>query len=164
MLFQIKNKIIANTVDKIKTRFQEILTLPGSTNKIAQGVALGVAFDFLPIPIISIPLSYLAARLLRCNPVAAVATVIFFKLAVPFFYTLDALTGKLLGGSFSGPTVEFASDNVIIEYIEKILEMGYPFLLGSIINAVIIYFIVFYILRRWISEKKARKRITGEGT
>ena len=146
-----------NPTAKIKSYYQDLIALPGSRVKIAQGVALGVAFDFLPIPIISIPLSYLAARLLRCNPVAAVGTVIFFKLAVPLFYALDALTGRLLFSSISGPSVEFVANHVMLESLEAILEMGYPFLLGCLVNATIMYFVVFYILKRLLDRKKSSK-------
>ena len=153
MLHQIKNKIVANTITRLRTYYQEITALQGSRKKIAQGVALGMAFDFLPIPIISIPLSYLAARLLRFNPVAAVGTVIFFKLAVPLFYALDALTGEFLFGGISGPSVDFVTNHVILESLEQILERGYSFLLGCLINATIVYFAVYYILNKLINRK-----------
>ena len=153
MLQQIKNGIIANTITKLKTYYQDIIALPGSRKKIAQGVALGMAFDFLPIPIISIPLSYVAARLLRCNPVAAVGTVIFFKLAVPLFYALDALTGEFLFGGISGPSVEFVTNHAILEFFEGILERVYSFLLGCLVNAAIVYFVVYFILNKLINRK-----------
>ena len=74
--------------------------------KIARG-CLGLAFDFLPIPVISIPLSYLVARITHCSPAAAVATVVVFKLAVPIFYTLNFLSGRLLLGDLPGPDLVF---------------------------------------------------------
>ncbi|MCL2767097.1 MAG: DUF2062 domain-containing protein [Peptococcaceae bacterium] len=155
MLFHVKNKLIANVTEKVRAYYHKMVSLPGNTEKIARGIALGLAFDFLPIPIISIPISYFAARLFRCNPVATVATVIFFKLAVPLFFTLNALTGKLLFGYISGPTVEFMSSNPMVKSVEEILVMGYPFLLGSIVNAIICYFLLYYYMRRWLNRKKS---------
>ena len=72
-----RKRIVAPIIDSIKAYYTRVMSLPDSPKKVAQGVALGFAFDFLPIPIISIPLSYLIARLARCNAVAAVCTVIF---------------------------------------------------------------------------------------
>jgi uncharacterized protein (DUF2062 family) len=150
-----KNRVIAKLADAVKNYYQTIRALPDSTNKIAKGVALGVAFDFLPIPIISIPLAYLAARLLQGNPVAAVCTVIFFKLAVPFFYFLDFLTGQLLFGGIVGPMLELKieGNNIITEHLAKIVANGYPFLFGSLVNAVAAYWVVYLLLKRLLDRK-----------
>jgi uncharacterized protein (DUF2062 family) len=133
-----------------------MVSLPDTPKKIAQGVALGFAFDFLPIPIISIPLSYLFARLIRCNTVSAVATVIFFKLAVPFFYTLDMMTGKAILGDISGPAFHVAGDSFFSSFLAQMVEHGYPFLFGSIINAALAWFVVYMLLTYIIKRKRRR--------
>lgn len=157
MLFQTKNKLFTSLVDKLKAYYHQMMSLPDSTEKIARGIALGLAFDFLPIPIISIPLSYFVARLMRCSVVAAVATVTCFKLAVPVFFALNVYTGSLLFGYFTGPTIEFVSNNPFIEYLEEILKRGYPFLLGSIVNAVVSYIVLYYYIRRWLQNRKKNR-------
>ncbi len=119
-------------------------------------MAFGLPFDFLPIPIISIPLSYLFARLTRCNAVSAVATVIFFKLAVPFFYTLDMITGKAILGDISGPAFHVAGDSFFGSFLAQMVEHGYPFLFGSIINAVLAWFVVYMLLTYIIKRKRRR--------
>jgi len=123
---------------------------------IAQGVALGFAFDFLPIPIVSIPLSYLVARLARCNAVAAVCTVIFFKLAVPFFYAINLFVGKAIFGDLPGPDIQFAGGTLVANFLEQLVEHGYPFLLGSFINAALAWFIVYTLLMYIIRHKQRR--------
>ena len=62
-----RKRVATPVSDIVKGYYKRMVSLPDTPKKIAQGVALGFAFDFLPIPIISIPLSYLFARLTRCN-------------------------------------------------------------------------------------------------
>jgi len=150
------NKIIVKLTDALRNYYETIKSLPDSTDKIAKGVALGIAFDFLPIPIISIPISYLVARILRYNTVATVCTVIFFKLAVPFFYSLDFLTGQLLFGNISGPELDFQSNNVVTDSLMAIVENGYPFLFGSLVNAALAYGIVYVLLRKLLNVNKRK--------
>jgi len=116
-------------------------------------VALGLAFDFLPIPIISIPLSYLVARVLKVNPVAAVSTVVILKLAVPSFYALDFFVGKLIFGDVQGLDIHDTGISTFDFFLDKLFEHGYPFVVGSLINAAIIgvvsyYFLMWFIRRR----------------
>jgi uncharacterized protein (DUF2062 family) len=129
-----RKRIATPVIDSVKSYYNRMMSLPDSPKKIARGVALGFAFDFLPIPIISIPLSYLVARLARCNPAAAVCTVIFFKLAVPFFYTINLFVEELY--SVTCPTrYPVLRRRLISNFLAGLVEHGYPFLLGSVINA-----------------------------
>jgi len=147
-----KKKITSRLTDYVKAYYRKMMELPDSPKKIAFGVALGLSFDFLPVPIISIPLSYLVARLVRCNPVAAVATVVFFKLAVPFFFTLNIITGKFLLGDVPGPDIVVAGDTMFSALLSGIVEHGYPFLVGSAVNAAAVslpvYFLLKFLLKR----------------
>lgn len=152
-----RKRIATPVIDCLKSYYNRMMSLPDSPKKIAQGVALGFAFDFLPIPIISIPLSYLAARLARCNPAAAVCTVIFFKLAVPFFYTINLFVGRAILGDLPGPDIQFAGGELISNFLAGLVEHGYPFLLGSVINAVLAWFIVYSLLM-YIIRRKQRWR------
>lgn len=152
-----RKRIATPVIDSVKSYYKRMMSLPDSPKKIARGVALGFAFDFLPIPIISIPLSYLVARLARCNPVAAVCTVIFFKLAVPFFYTINMFVGRAILGDLPGPDIQFAGGSLISNFLAGLVEHGYPFLLGSVINAVLAWFIVYGLLM-YIIRRKQRQR------
>lgn len=144
-------------MEAVKVYCNKVRSLADSPKKVAAGVALGLAFDFLPIPVVSIPLSYLAARVARCNPVATVATAVFFKLAVPFFYTLNVLVGTAFFGDIPVPDAATAGESLLGLFINKIIEHGYPFLAGSLINATLawlaVYFPLVYLLergrRRW---------------
>lgn len=147
-------KIASRPISAVKNYYRKMMALPDSPDKVARGVAMGLAFDFLPIPIISIPLSYLMARLIRCSPVAAVATVIFFKLAVPFFYTLDLLTGKALFGEVDGPDLVLSGNLLLAPFLSEVVEQGYPFLLGSLVNAAIAFGVVYPLLRHLLKKKQ----------
>lgn len=152
-----RKRIATPVMEKIRAYYTRMMSLPDSPKKIAQGVALGFAFDFLPIPIISIPLSYLVARLARCNTVAAVCTVIFFKLAVPFFYTINLFVGKAVFGDLPGPDIQFTGTSLVHDFLAQLVEHGYPFLLGSFVNAAVAWSIV-YTLLMFIIRHKRRQR------
>lgn len=151
-----RKRIASPVKETIRAYYTRMISLPDSPKKIAQGVALGFAFDFLPIPIISIPLSYLVARLARCNPAAAVCTVIFFKLAVPFFYTVNLLVGRAILGDIPGPDVQFAGSSLFGNFVAQLVEHGYSFLFGSLLNAVLAWFIVYTLLMYIIKRKRQR--------
>ncbi|NQS76603.1 MAG: DUF2062 domain-containing protein [Peptococcaceae bacterium] len=151
-----RKRIVTPVIDSIKAYYTRVMSLPDSPKKVAQGVALGFAFDFLPIPIISIPLSYLVARLARCNAVAAVCTVIFFKLAVPFFYAINLFVGKAIFGGLPGPEIELSGGPLMTNFLEQLAEHGYPFLLGSLLNAVLAWIIVYTLLMYIIRHKRRR--------
>ncbi|MDD4238593.1 MAG: DUF2062 domain-containing protein [Desulfotomaculaceae bacterium] len=147
-----KKKISSPVSECLKNYYDKVMSLPDSPKKIARGVALGIAFDFLPIPIISIPLSYLAARLIRCSPLAAVATVCVFKPLVPVFFTINILVGKFLCGGIPETDVTISGFSFLGPYLEKVIEHGYPFLVGSLVNATLfslaVYFLLLFLLER----------------
>ncbi len=154
----LKKKITSWLPDCICNYYKRVMEMPGSPQKIARGVALGLAFDFLPIPIISIPLSYLVARITRCSPAAAVATVVVFKLAVPVFFTLNLLSGKFLLGDLGGPDLMISGNSLYASLLGKIMEHGYPFLVGSLVNATLVWIAVYLMLMFLL--KRSRRRNT----
>ncbi len=151
-----RKKITSRVCEAVKVYWSKVKSLADSPKKIAAGVALGLAFDFLPIPVISIPLSYLAARATHCNPVAAVVTVIFFKLAVPFFFTLNVLVGTTFFGNIASPQVVIAGDSLYALFLSKVVEHGYPFLAGSLINATLVWLVVYFLLVFLIERSRRR--------
>lgn len=152
-----KKKIASRLVESVRAYYNKVINLSDSPKKIARGVALGFAFDFLPIPVISIPVSYLVARLTRCNPVAAVATVVFFKLAVPFFFTLNILTGNVILGDIPGPDIAYTDTPVFGTVLNMLIDHGYPFLVGSLVNALVAGLAVYFLLMFLIERRRHRK-------
>lgn len=152
----LKNRIASPVVDCAKSYCQKVAGLSGSPRNIARGVALGLAFDFLPIPVISIPLSYLAAKLTRCHPVATVATVIAFKLAVPFFYALNIIVGNAIVGDLAGPQIATSGIPLVGAFLELIVDHGYPFLVGSMVNAALAWLAVSLLLTWLLKRRQSR--------
>ncbi|AEF95471.1 Protein of unknown function DUF2062 [Desulfotomaculum nigrificans CO-1-SRB] len=145
--------IIKGMFFKVKDAYHRLLNLPEAPQKVAQGIALGMAFDFLPVPFISIPLSFIVAKLIRVHAVAATLTVILFKWAVPLFFTLNIFVGKALVGSAPSPIPPELGEGipVIKRALLEMKALGLPFLVGSVINALwaslVVYFVALKILK-----------------
>ncbi len=154
--------MISKLISKFKEQYHKVMQLPGSPKKIAAGVALGVALDFLPVPIISIPISFVLAKLMRINAVAAVLTVILFKCAVPVFYALNYMVGKLvlLDAPVSSAHNHFYEAGVL-GWIVWVKHLGYPFLLGSFINATLAAAITYFVISNILICRRRRKGNIG---
>lgn len=143
----------------LRYQYVKILRIKDSPVQIAKGVALGVAIDFLPLPFISIFISYIVARVLKFNTLAAVSATILFKGAIPFFYAFNIAVGKLLKGT-PPETINIGSTKVDTSFFEfeKLKHASDVFLLGSAINSIIAWIIVYFIIK-WILEKRRERRL-----
>lgn len=149
----------------------KILRLKDTPYKIAKGVALGVFLDFLPLPFISLIIAYIIAKIAKFNTIAAVTTAAVLKPAVfLIFWPLNILVGKFILGKqtlIDKMTYAPEPDNIlkikdyILHLIDYIGHLGTPFLLGSIINAVVWGAIVYFIVSRilYFRQLKRIKRI-----
>jgi len=153
----LKKRIALRFSEGIKVYCRKVAGLTDSPRKVAAGVALGLAFDFLPVPVISIPLAYLVARLARCNAAAAVATAVFFKLAVPFFFTMNIVVGKSLFGDIAGLDVADSGSSIPASLLETLAEHGYSFLAGSLVNATAAGLSVYFTLTFLLERRRNRK-------
>lgn len=147
--------IVTKLIAKCKDSYQQLLNLPEAPHKVAQGIALGMAFDFLPVPFISIPISFIVAKLVRVHAVAAMLTVILFKPAVPLFFTLNIFVGKLLIGS--APTIAPKIGHGIpglTQTFLKIKALGLPFMVGSFVNALWASFLVYFLALKVLKSRQ----------
>jgi len=152
----------------LRLQYLKILRLKDSPHKIAGGMALGLGLDFLPLPIISLPVAWVLARILRLNSIAAVMTVAFFKWAVfTIFFPFDILVGKLFLGkppSMAGEQVPVAEPGLSLEALanfftmETLYKLGAPFLLGSVINAVFFGLLAYFLLHRALVYRKQKRQ------
>jgi len=155
-------RLIIRYIRKLRDIYNQVMDLPDSSKKIAQGVALGITLEFLPLPFISIPISFIVAKLLRFNSIAAVLTVIFFKWAFPFCFYLNYIVGKTLIGEFSPQPVPFDMTplNGLGAWFGGVRHLGVPFLIGAAINStavsIITYFSVKALLDCYRKKKKPR--------
>lgn len=149
-------KIIGRLVDY----YNRVMDLPDAPSKIALGASLGVAFDFLPIPIISIPFAYLVARLVGGNGLAGALSAALFKWAVPFFYVLNVATGHfLLDFTSPGNSVNFAVMDTHGPWMKQLVQLGVPFLVGAAVNALLAWLALYFIVRHLLLLRQARKGI-----
>lgn len=151
--------IINSLLGKCKEAYHKLLNLPESPKKVAQGIALGGAFDFLPVPFVSIPISFIVAKLIRVHAVAATLTVILFKPVVPLFFTLNIFVGKMLVGNAPSPiTTEIAHGiPFLTKALLKIKALGLPFLVGCVVNAILASILAYFVAMK-ILEARQRAR------
>lgn len=140
-------KFIKSLYCKCKESCYRLINLPEAPQKVAQGIALGIAFDFLPVPFISIPLSFIVAKLIRVHAVAATLTVLIFKPAVPLFFTLNIFMGKHLVGTGPSPITHNLAHGIPLftKFLLKVKALGLPFLVGSLVNALVASILVYFL-------------------
>jgi uncharacterized protein (DUF2062 family) len=150
----------------LKYQYYKMLRVKDTPSKVAQGVGLGFAMDFAsPIPLVSIFVAFVVARIFKINSIAAVMSATALK---PFFPAIVALNiyvqsiivkvSPIMGEIILPLPV---GTNFLEKIINSILSRGVPYLLAGLINGVIIfiitYFIVFYLLRVRIEKLKHRR-------
>ncbi|MBO8138011.1 MAG: DUF2062 domain-containing protein [Desulfotomaculum sp.] len=162
--------MLSRFYNKFKQTYDKIMSLPDAPSKISGGVGIGAAMDFLPIPIVSIPVSFVIARALGLNGLAAALTAMILKVAVPIFYALNIMIGKLIISGHTGTphTVavhfELTSPQAWLMWLKS---LGKPFLLGAGINSITAYIIVYFAFRRFLAyrqDKYQQKQVTTESS
>lgn len=154
-----------NLAGRLKSHYHRVLDIPDAPQKIARGAAVGLALDFLPLPLISIPFAYLIARLAGGNGLAAALTAAFFKWAVPFFYVINMITGGLILGYNDTDSVEQVAaifSQTQTGWLEKFSLLGYPFLLGALLNSIIAFAAVYLIVRKVLLLRQKRRQAAGQ--
>lgn len=150
----------------LKYKFLMILRLPDSAAKIALGVALGIAFNFLPTFGTGLVFAFILASIIGANRAAAVISAIAVKVGIPFFYLSNLVTGHLILNdkvNVGGETVpDFSWSELSLETIQ---HLGKPFLIGSAVNALVAGLLTYYLALKFIEKYKMRrmKRSRQEG-
>ena len=135
---------------KLAARLNRILSEPDAPHRIAHGLALGLAVDFFPLPLVSIPVAYLLARLRRANAAAAALSAAFFKWAVPFFYALNLITGSAVTGGEACLPVKSAPSSLLFSF----REAGAAFLAGAFLNAGLSWAVSYLLARRLLAARR----------
>ncbi|WP_347489398.1 DUF2062 domain-containing protein [Desulfoscipio sp. XC116] len=145
-------------IGRLRSYYNRVMDLPDAPTKVARGAALGVALDFLPIPIISIPIAYLVARVAGGNGLAGALAAAFFKWAVPFFYLLNVATGNLLlGFKLPEDLAVVAVTGTPGHWVDQLLQLGVPFLVGAVVNSIIAWLALYFVVRRLLVLRHSRK-------
>lgn len=150
-----------------KYQYYKMIRLKDTPSKVAQGVGLGFAMDFaVPIPLVSIFVAFVTAKILKMNSLAAVMSATALK---PFFPAIVALNlyvksivVMLMPGLRRIVLPHPSGTNYVENLINSILNMGVPYLLAGLINGIIVfavaYFAVYYALRARINKLNKRKK------
>jgi len=145
-------------------KFLKILRLKDGSDRIAKGVALGIAFNFLPTFGLGLICAFLTAGLVKANQMAAVLSAILVKFGIPIFYILNLAMGHLILGqglTVEGGTVPHLSLGEF-DWV-SIKQLGWPFLVGSVVNAIwtgiLAYFLVFRMVERYRNGKLRKARV-----
>ena len=145
--------------DKIKEHLKEVVELKTSPHSIAAGFVLGTLIAILPTFGLGIFIGL--ALLLVFKKVSKVSMLISFAvwnpLVLALMIPLDYAVGDYILSSVPAKTYKWEILNQIFVYSRR-------FLVGSIINAVVIstisYILILYLVYKY--QKKKIKRITEE--
>ncbi|SFG87431.1 hypothetical protein SAMN05660649_02963 [Desulfotomaculum arcticum] len=150
---------------RLKKYYTRVMDIPDAPVKVARGAAIGLAIDFMPVPIIGIPIAYVIARVVGGNGLAAALTATFFKWTVPFLYMLNIATGSLVMGieeyDHAMPVMKSATLTPA-DWINYLSQFGYPFMVGAVINSILAWLLLYYGVRKLMMTRQKRKGIIAK--
>jgi uncharacterized protein len=145
--------MIKRYVEKIKHHFREVIKLKTTPQTIALGFAIGTFISVLPTPGFNILLGLLIVLIFeRVSKLSLFGAILFWNpiTSIPIYW-LNHKVGDLLFGS--APVVKY---NII--FVDFVYNFSRRYLLGSVINGIIIsalcYLIVWFIASKYYKSKK----------
>ena len=147
--------MIRRLKDKIKKHLKEIAELKTSPHSIAMGFALGTLVAILPTFGLGVFIGL--ALLLVFKKVSKVSMMISFvvwnPLVLALMYPLDYAVGNYV-------LLNFPARMYKVELLNRIFFYSRRFLVGSVINAVIIS-VICYVLVLYFAYRYQRKKMRG---
>lgn len=151
----------------LRYHYFKMIRLKDTPTKVARGAGLGLAMDFaIPIPLVSIFIAFLAARILKVNSFAAVMSATVLKPFFPGIVLVNVYIQSILVtffpvlGRLVLPRPE--GTNLLGNMINSILSRGVPYLLAGLINGLVVfavsYMILHYVLNLRMERLKYRTR------
>ena len=151
----------------LRYHYFKMIRLKDTPTKVARGAGLGLAMDFaVPIPLVSIFIAFLAARILKVNSLAAVMSATVLKPFFPGIVLINVYIQSILVSLFPilGRLVlpRAEATNLFGNMINSILSRGVPYLLAGLINGLIVFavshMILYYFLNLRLERLKFRTR------
>jgi len=151
----------------LRYHYFKMIRLKDTPTKVARGAGLGLAMDFaIPIPLVSIFIAFLAARILKVNSFAAVMAATVIKPFFPGIVLINVYIQSILVSLFPvlGRLVLPRSEatNLLGNMINGILSRGVPYLLAGLINGLVVfsvsYMFLYYMLNLRMQKLKFRTR------
>lgn len=158
--------------------FLRLVRLPGSVHGISAGVASGVAVSFTPFLGLHFLMGFALAWITRGNLLAsAIGTAVGNPWTFPFIFILIGSVGEdMLGVSdlqeisaFSFNLLWASPSDYLLAYIDEILVLGKPYVIGSIPTALTVWFLTYGVMKltlethfEKVEARKAAKRSEKE--
>lgn len=155
---KMKTKKKVSPLRWLKYKYFTFMRIEDHPQKIAIGAALGISFDVLPTFGTGVIIAYLLATYLKVNRLATVIGAVVFKLAIPFFTLINLKTGQIFIKDSLADTTKAVQSSWLHHDWSVI---GTTFLLGSVINAVLVYGITYLSIERFITWRRAKKKRNG---
>lgn len=134
----------------------KLLRIKETPDLIAKGIAIGVSVDFLPTFGLGAIFAYFFATIFRVNRIAAVITSLALKWLIIPFYAANIMVGRVILGR---PTGEVQLPEVTSFFsLQTVKQLSDAFLVGSVVNALCSGIVVYYISRRIIINRRARRK------
>jgi len=128
----------------MKIQWKQLLLLRGDRHKIARGIALGIAMNFIPTVGLGPPLVYWLAGIIKAHRVAAIVSTVGVKAAIPLLYLLNYIIGELL-----------LEQRLVLDLSwNRIMDVGVSFCLGMAFNFLVAFVITYYLALRWIGRRR----------
>lgn len=166
MIIKLKERYLA-----FRQEMESLLKLETPYQKIALGVAIGIFMNFLPSLGLGALLAFILAKILQASVVAAVTTSLATGFLIPFLYTLNVFTGRLLiintgveeitGGiedsmknTLDALITPLQHSEVFLPLITSLKSLTIDFLVGSVVNAFIAALIIYGTLGIFLKNRK----------
>ena len=159
-------------LQNLRTEFIKILHLDDTPFAIALSAAIGIFWNFIPTLGLGVFVSILFAKIFNGRVVVAATANLATGFFIPFFYTLNMITGRILTGfslnveevegkieesiELSVTGIENVASNPKLYFLyDKIHSVSIDFVVGSIANAFLAAGLVYMII--WVIVTNKRK-------
>lgn len=145
---------------KARLTYLKILRIDDPPERIARGVAIGVAVGVLPSFGLGFIFALAAAFVLRANKAASIlGTFIMNPITSPFFWTASLVVGSALTGDDFSTIYRQINEN---GWVTGASRATLDFLIGNVVVTVVTTIASYYISKHWIirhRRKKEEKRL-----
>lgn len=136
-----------------------VMRLPGSSQSIASGLALGVAVSFTPFFGLHLLFALAIAWLVRANLLAAaIGTLVGNPLTFPLILAGTYHTGLFFLGSNDdrSPADVLSNFNFFDDPLGSLHDVLMPFVLGSLPYALVSWVVVYFLVKNFIDSRKKK--------
>ncbi len=142
---------------RLRLFYLRILRLRGNPQKVAGGVAIGIAVGLTP----TVPLHFLLAVLIaflldKSKLAAALGVWVANPFMLPFIYLLDYKVGQFVTGS-AAPPFPFSSFS-ITHLVELGWSICYPLFIGGLAVGLISFFPVYFFTKQILILYREKRR------